>query len=265
LGKKFYKRVNVKGHYRHYYVCDGKGGYKRVRRYISPHQRRVQTVTYITQPAKVKKQLIRAGYDSDDVKVMSKDVPKNLIEGIKTIAKDQDNEYSVAIDFERKKKRPEQMLVMKGGKNTTLKIRDFELFGHTHPGHYFPYPSMVDISNMRPLYPEFIVAGKSGHAVILNIEDFDKFREWVFDYRTSSEADRKKPELFLPRNVERIFDWEKAREDFFRKTGVRVYPLKKRVKIQLKNDPDPERPKTIPYVPRYLLYKWHGSEKEVKK
>ncbi len=228
------RSISVKGHYRTYYVTDGKGGYKQKRKYIKKHKRTIKHLKGITIPTSMKARL-------GSPRTMTKKVPDNLIEGIKTLCKDQDHEYSVDIDFERTLDTPEQMLVMKGGPHSTIKVGDFEMFGHTHPNMSYPHPSIADLHSMQLMHPEFIVAQKTGKTIILNIEDFDRWREWkaAHSYRENKHTRAG------------TVDSKYGRDAFFRRTGVRAYPMVKNLKIELRDDPHREKtfPRTKAYPP----------------
>jgi len=230
-----YKKVDVKGHYRTYTVGSYPGPYKTIKKWIKPHKRTIPKVTMITQATSVKEGV------PFFPQTMVKEIPQNLIDGIKTLVKDQEHEYSINIDFERHLEAPEQMLIMKGGKTETVKIDDFELFGHTHPGHTSPIPSRADIENLHPLKPEFIVAQKTGKTIIMNIEDLKQWKK----YRNREQST----------NVNlRMADSKYGRDLIFRRTGVRIYPLTQPLKIEIIDDPHPE--KKFPRVGSHYMEKW---------
>lgn len=231
-----YRRIPVKTHTRTYYVNDGNGGYKSVEKRIASHTRRIKTGMTITQPAKVKNKVPYIA------RTMTKEIPPNLIEGVQKLAKDQEYEYSIDIDFERKEETPQQMLVMRGGKRETTKIGDFELFGHTHPHEAYPYPSNIDLQNLAPLKPEFIIAQKTGKAILINIEDYKKWFNWKY---------------YGPKVDTRIIEFEQGRKKIFNKTGVMIYPMMKNIKIEMKDDPHYE--KHFPRTSKDYLKKWHSG------
>jgi len=235
MARRQYRTIPVKGHYRSYTIGGYPGPYTDVKKWIEPHTRKISKLTVITQSANVKR---RFPY----YETMTKEVPQNLLDAIKTLVKDQDHEYSIDLDFERRLDSPEQMLVMKGGKRETVKITDFEMFGHTHPGQKYPYPSNTDLRALKPLRPEFIVA-HSGKAIVMNIEDFDKWKQ----YRNSDK--------YVALNWT---ETKRGRDFIFNNTGVRIYPFVKPLKIEVKDDPHPE--KMFPRVSPSTVAKWHAPE-----
>jgi len=241
--KYHYKNIPVKGHYRTYRIGSYPGPYEDVKKWIPKGTRRIKKLNYIPQSFALKSRFY-------NTKTMIKEVPDNLIKGIKTLSKDQNNEYSIDIDFERSLETPEQMLVMKGGERTTVRVGDFELFGHTHPHSYNPHPSNADLYGMMPFKPEFIVAQKTGKTIILSIEDYDKFQEWrnkinIHDPKTSQ--------------VGRNIDSKWGRSAFFNATGIKVYPMVKNLKIEMIDDP--RREKKFPRAGQAQVIQWHTQEK----
>lgn len=233
-----YKTISVKRHRRTYYIKTASGSYRPVKKWIKQHPRKIKTSMKITQKANVKN---KVPYISI---TMTKEIPQNLIDGVRKLTKDQEHEFSIDIDFERKDEIPQQMLIMKGGKRSTLKIGDFELFGHTHPGHTYPYPSNTDLRILLPLRPEFIIAGKSGKTIIMNIENYDKWQKW------KNSGTNIRPNLV---------DTTWGRDKIYEQTGVRVYPMMKKVKIELIDDPHYE--KQFPRAPKPFVEKWHSKQK----
>lgn len=222
---------------------DGKGGYKDVKKWIEEHPRRIKSSMVITQKANVKKNVLYS-------RTMTKEIPENLIEGVKTLAMDQDHEYSIDIDFERKDKMPQQMLIMSGGRRETVKVGDFELFGHTHPTQAYPGPSNTDLRILIPLKPEFIISQKTGKTIILNIENYKKWQHWK-----ASGKD-------IPHRTLSLMDTKWRRDQVFDWCGVRVYPMMKNVKLEMVDDPHYE--KIFPRVKPSLMSQWQ-SEKKIKK
>lgn len=235
MARQIHSKINVKGHYRTYYVVDGKGGYKSIKKWIPAHKRKHKKLIMITQKQNVKNRF-------PTQKLMVKQVPQNLIDAIKSLVKNTNHEYSIDLDFERHLETPEQMLFMKGGFSQTIKVGDFELFGHTHPNSKEPAPSNVDLKNLIPLKPEFIVA-RSGKAIIMNIEDFDTWQK----FRTSDKlADTN------------YVGTEYGRERLLKQTGVKVYPFVKALKIEIVDDP--RREKHFPRASSQYLSKWHSED-----
>lgn len=200
---------------------------------------------------------------------MQKEIDDNLIKGIKEIAKSE-NEQSIALDFERKLTQPQRMIIVEGGKTETLRINDFEMFGHTHPGHYEPIPSTGDLRNMKELEPEFIIAGKSGKIYIMYIDNVFKWNAWKARMHNRGGGSHPIPYERYERYLEtdkykgkgiRLWEYdsgfvstELGRELFYEDTGVRLIPYKKPTTVELKDDPKLE--KRVPSVPEYYLRKW---------
>ena len=236
MARQIHTKVPVKGHYRTYTVGSYPGPYKQIKKWIDPHNRRHTKLIMITQ-----KRNVRDMYPFQ--KTMTKEIPQNLIDSIKTLVKNEDYEYSIDVDFERHLETPEQMLIMKGGKKQTLKHGDFEFFGHSHPNQNIPYPSNIDLRGLIPLKPEFLMA-KSGKAIIMNIEDIKVWKK----YKES--------------NKDVSTNWTETqygRDRMFKQTGVRIYPFVKPLKIEVKDDPHKE--KTFPRASSYYLSEWHSEDK----
>lgn len=235
MARQIHTKIPVRGHYQRYTIGSYPGPYKVVRKWKEPYNRKHTRLIMITQKRNVK--------DRFPSKTMTKEIPQNLLDTIKTLVKDQDHEYSIDIDFERHLETPEQMLVMKGGKRETIRVGDFELFGHTHPNQKYPYPSNTDLKILRPLRPEFIVA-QSGKAIIMNIEDYDVWRKF-------KESNKKADVNWI--------DSQYGRDRLFNQTGVRIYPFVKSLKIEVRDDPHPE--KRFPRASPITLSKWHTPQK----
>ena len=235
MARNEYRTIKVKGHYNTYTVGSYPGPYKQIKKWIPEGTRRIKKLTMVTQPRSIKNFVI---YD----KTMVKEIPQNLIDSIKALVKNTDHEYSIDIDFERHLESPEQMLVMKGGKRQTLKHGDFEMFGHSHPNQSFPYPSNTDLKNLKLMRPEFVVA-KNGKAIVMNIENFEKWKK----YR---ESDRTVTTNWV--------DTQFGRDKLFEWTGVRTYPFVKNLKIEMIDDPI--REKRFPRASSYQLAQWESEE-----
>jgi len=230
------RNIKVKGHYRTYRKGSYPGPYKDVRKYIKVHNRKISQLNFIPLSKDIKNR-------SFGQTTMIKKIPDNLIEGVQKLSMDQEHEYSIDIDFEREMEAPEQMLVMKGGRRTTTKVGDFELFGHTHPGQSYPQPSNVDLRIMHPLQPEFIVAQNTGKTIILNIEDYDKWYKWK---ESGKDISTQRAE----------FEW--GRNYIFNETGIKIYPMVKNLKIELRDDRHPE--KQFPRVSKDKVIAWHTGK-----
>jgi len=212
---------------------------------------------------------------------MTKKIDPDLAKGLKEMAKGHDKEYSIGLDFERYQEQPERVIVVEGGKGETIKINDFEMFGHTHPGHTYAIPSSADLRNLEPLKPEFIIAGKSGKMTIFNIEDEKKYEHWRKQSQKYFMADNSLPindkmarnlkhrkkykndinvnvmsDKDLSHRIVRLND-PKSREMFFDLTGVRAYPYRKVTYVEMKDDPKPE--KAVPTIPKQQLKKYHNE------
>lgn len=206
-------------------------------------------------------------------RTMEKELPDNLAKGVKEIGKDE-YEHSIAIDFERDLKQPQRMAVVEGGKAETLKINDFEIYGHSHPDAAYPRPSNADIRNLRYLKPEFIIAGKTGRIQLYNIEDPQQYEKWkqTHDYVPNANAityddlyklSRRKKYKNLP-DLYKIYPYnysetELGREMFFDITGIKIYPYRKGTVIEMQDDPIYE--KTMPSVPQHYQRKYHEQRK----
>ena len=109
---------------------------------------------------------------------MEKVISPEIINSIKQLAKNR-REYSIGLDFERELKNPQQIVAIQGAETFTYHLHDdFEMFGHTHPSVENPIPSKNDLLNMKIGRPEFIVSGKTGKAIIMNIENDASYRDW---------------------------------------------------------------------------------------
>ncbi len=176
---------------------------------------------------------------------MVKVISPEIMNSVKQLAKSR-REYSIGLDFERELKNPQQIVAIQGAETFTYHLYDdFEMFGHTHPSRENANPSKNDLLNMRVGKPEFIVAGKTGKAIIMNIENEASYREWKKDPYFPSWLNLNKKE---------------DRDKYFRDTGVRIYPYKKGMKVTLIDDPRLE--KGFPFFSGYSLGKIHESERE---
>lgn len=240
---------------------------RRVSAFKAPKLKKRIKPLFLKQPQEIKRRA--------NQRIMTKEIPENLIQGIKKITKNNDFEYAIAIDFERKFEQPERMFILKSGRSETIKIDDFELYGHTHPGHYCATPSTADLWNMKLLKPEFIIAGKSSHAILLNIENLEKYNAWKEDgwerqQRSGKSIGGTNPidvDVYKKANIKVMRDEndsmfyhaltrsKRGRDLIYEETGVRIYPFKGKVKIEMIDDPNPE--KELPKVSQRTLIKWH--------
>lgn len=172
-------------------------------------------------------------------KSMAKEIPHDVMLSAKALAKNK-REYSIGIDFERELKNPQQIVAIQGAETFTYHLNeDFEFFGHTHPNVSEPHPSKNDLLNMKVGRPEFIVAGKTGKTIIVNIEDDNQYRKWKSeDHLDYSWFD---------------FNKKEYRDRYFKFTGVRVYKYRKGMIVTLINDPKLE--KAFPFFGREQLSK----------
>ena len=232
-------------------------------------------VQRIEQPRKVKEQYYSHGYYPG---TMKKELPDNLAKAISEIGKD-DYEHSIAIDFERKMDQPQRMAVVEGGKVETIKIEDFEIYGHTHPNQDIPRASTGDLRNMNYMEPEFIVAGKSGKIFIYNIENPEKYRRWkrLNESNRPSDAPVKYGDFYIIQKRKKYknnpkaqkvtpYDYEQSeigRELFFEATGIKIYPYKKKTIIEMKDDPHYE--KRMPSIPYHYREKYYKQRKATEK
>nr|BDI55125.1 MAG: bifunctional (p)ppGpp synthase/hydrolase RelA [uncultured archaeon] len=200
---------------------------------------------------------------------MTKEFPDNIAKGVRGLAEG-DREQSIAIDFERTLHQPQRMIAIEGGRTSTIRIDDFEIFGHTHPNSTWVMPSATDLLLMNYKEPEFIVAGKSGKIMFFNVEDPNKMTEWLEKsnekgvFKSKVGTNPINSETLLKKYGQKIYNKygyintllkdKEGREIFFQETGVRVYPYKKGMKIEMRDDPHLE--KKVPSVSYELLYKW---------
>lgn len=223
-----------------------------------------RTTTIVNQPKSIRR----------SARTMFRPLFSNIMKSFSQIGKSK-NEYSIAVDLERFLAQPERIAIVKGGKTETMKIADFEFFGHTHPGERIPRPSTGDLRNMRALEPEFIVAGNTGTIHIYNVENRSSYSRWlkrkmksglhessITQQEIQRTAKRKKyknnPEV---REIHQ-WNWEKTklgRDMFFDITGVRIYPVKPDTNIELKDDPHPET-KQMPGLSKETLERYHKGE-----
>ena len=202
-------------------------------------------------------------------KTMIKLLPPNIMKGMKVIARDK-FEHSIALDFERRDTQPQRVVIMKGGEAETIKIQDFEFFGHTHPGSKTAAPSLGDIKQMKTLEPEFIIAGKTGKTLIINVEAPERLQKYIIKTKrpiNSTAVEQKDIEHQKKRKKYKddpllknitpynITETPKGRDMFFDITGIKLYPLKeKSTHVEMKDDPIKE--KAMPTIPKEYLEKY---------
>jgi len=212
--------------------------------------------------------------DKEGKKTMVKRIPDNAMKGFKEVSK-QDHEYSIAIDFERKLEQPERIVLIKGGKISTMKVDDFELFGHTHPNQDKVWPSTGDVQNMNPLKPEFIIAGNSGKIAFFTIIDKDKWQNWKREKKDpyspplttedilELQASNQYPYANNPDAMEITpYDYGETpigRQMFEDTTGVRMIPYHKEFIMEIKDDGTEEH-KYVPQPSKHLLKKYHHED-----
>jgi len=246
---------------------------------------RFRATLYLEQPDKFKKSL-------PFTKFMKKDLDRNEIEAFEKLA-NSPYEKSYAVDFERYLVHPERYAITKGGTSNTMKIGDFELFGHSHPcdRRSQRLPSAIDLKNMQAFKPEFIITRdqfgpnwNNTELYFFNIEDLQKYDAWKERYKDAGsnegsitdlviateiaklfakEKDPKKKEELRKINEDNLFDSEIGRNIFFEKTGVKIYPYDKamsRVNLELLDDPRPEYA-VIPKASTESLKKWQSHLK----
>lgn len=250
------KKVQVTGHYKNVRTRDG---IKRV--WVKPYSR-YGNGSNIVQSSRIKKEL--------NENTMVKDFPENIAEAVKEISKGE-YEHSIGIDFERLMEQPQRMVIIQGGKSETIKLEDFEMFGHTHPDWEEPIPSSADLESMYYLSPEFLVAGKTGKMIFMNIEDDEIHDKWIDkkldpgdhpipykDYKDLIKSSKYSGKL-TPGDYENLNTTKAGRELFFDYTGVRLYPYKgKVVKIEMLDDPVVEKPYLD--VPKEYLKEYHKGK-----
>ena len=197
---------------------------------------------------------------------MTREFPDNIAKGVRGLAEG-DKEQSIAIDFERTLYQPQRLVAVEGSRTSTIRIDDFEIFGHTHPNSYRVMPSATDLLHMNYKEPEFIVAGQSGKIMFFNVEDPNKMMEWleksnekgIFESKVGKDPISSKILLKKYGRLGRsLLEDKEGREIFFQETGVKVYPYKKGMKIEMRDDPHLE--KRMPSVSQKLLYKWKYNQ-----
>lgn len=197
-------------------------------------------------------------------------IQPNVIRSFKAIATD-DKEHSIGIDFQRKGKVPERFFVMEGGRIETVKFNLFDMFGHTHPMDKHPTPSASDIMNMQPFVPEFLISGISKEMIILNVEDLQRYGKWsnqnlhkgindeVFDLDEVSvlltKSLRDKNGSIKGKYYKYLLNDQYGREVFFKVTGVRVYPYRRGMLIEIKDQP--KYNKKVPTISKSDLKVYH--------
>ena len=264
-----YQDRDVRGHYR---KINGK------KKWIKPHKRSLMCLVQpelrheiksgkskmlIKQPEKIKR-------EHEDYTMMTKEISKNLLEVIQKISENE-REFSIGLDFERRRKHPEQMLLLKGSHEETVKFDDYEIFGHSHPKGKEPIPSVADLMSMRFLQPEFIVAGVSGKIIFMNIDDKKRYWNWKSNSERKIEDNTMQTSdvPFMPKEFKRatgsVFGYRKfletedGRDMFFRKTGVKIYQVDKPIKVEMIDLVD--RDKESRHVPDHVLEKWDDKRK----
>lgn len=238
---------------------------------VQQDQRKAQPLT--------QRQLIKQQHG---IPTMYQTFPENIAKSSKELGKS-NREYSIAIDFERRHKQPQRVVAMQGGKVSTVHLKDFELFGHTHPGQYTPRISTGDLRNMKLGEPNFIVAGKTGTMHLYNIQDPKKFNKWK--EKNESKAANTVPITnedleYANRRLKRFKNNPKARNvnslnysdtklgrDMFEsQTGIKITPYKKNMLLELKDDPTYD--KQVPTIPKeygYMYSKPNPSKSKSKK
>lgn len=232
--------------------------------------------TYMTMLTDRRKE--QAVYTSDIMqktnphqKTMVKTIPPEMANSFKELAKNE-REYSIAMDFERRDQVPQRVAAFQGGKAQTVKIEDFELYGHTHPDEVWVAPSLADIRNLKELEPEFLIAGDSGKMIIMTIEDPVRYHIWHSQFKnylggTNPIRQSRYNEIIKndtrfsdlkPSDYYTLLGTKKGRDLFFNETGVRIYPYRKETTIELKDDPKYE--KTMPSIPQPYLKKYHSEK-----
>jgi hypothetical protein len=129
---------------------------------------------------------------------------------------------------------------------------------------------------MSLLKPEFIIA--SEHAILLNVENIEKWEAWKEDkWKKQQYSEKnisgthpidydtfKKENIKIMREKNNLMFYHglthsKAGRDLvYKQTGVRIYPFEGKVKIEMIDDPRPE--KKLPRVSKETLLKWHKED-----
>ena len=207
-------------------------------------------------------------FNDKQLKTMDKKLRSALIKSFKELAKSS-HEYSIALDFERHLKSPERFVAYRGGRTSTSKIGDFEIFGHTHPGEQYVRPSIADIKGLQQNVPEFIIAGSSGDIYIFTLTNKGKWNLWKreLNKRKIKQSHGCPIKGFLTdikKNHPNFTyqQWylikEKGRKIFFEITGVKVIPYTKGMTIKMRDDPIKEN-KMLPKFSIEELAKYHKS------
>jgi hypothetical protein len=169
--------------------------------------------------------------ESPEFKMTERELKPYLIETVTSLGKAK-KEYSIGIDFERELEQPERIVGIQGGTDFTFKLNeDFEMYGHTHPDREVAKPSKKDLLSLEPGRPEFIVAGETGDAIIMEIGNENAYRFWKkFPSYWSSQYD---------------FSTAEDINRFYRNTGIKITPYRKGMKIRMIDDP--RREKSFPF------------------
>ena len=178
--------------------------------------------------------------------LMEKELGIEIMNASRELAKE-DREYAIGIDFEKPLKDPQRILAQRGEEQKCIKIDDVEIFGHTHPHENYPNPSLQDLSTMVPYKPEFIVAGKSGKIIIIEIKNPTKYREWLSTVNEKIKTDKKMQGGMVPlfsKNKEEgsiktafpNLNYLLDREVFLLKTGIQVRDYKPNMKLKIPKD-----------------------------
>lgn len=199
---------------------------------------------------------------------MIKELPHNYMKAISEISKSK-KESSFCIDFKRLKYEDglseHQLTVIEGTEINAPSESSFHshcsMHGHTHPNEDIPLPSYRDL-DIQSCHPKFIVGGNNGTIMFFNVEDKDKHIKYLKNMHRIEEKFkliRKESgvdyDIRLPSiNVRKIYEKygrdfmekygygiygnnllkdKRGRDVFFDQTGVRVYPYKKGMKIEL--------------------------------
>jgi len=241
---------------------------------------------YIEQPSNLKQSV-------PYTKFMKKYLYNREIQAFEKLSQDY-KERSFAVDFERYLVHPERYAITKGGYNRTMKIGDFELFGHSHPYESKDQrlPSAADLRNMNTFSPEFIISypqyarnpESESEIYFFNIEDLQKYDIWKERYKDAGknagsindleiasevaklvvkEKDPKKIAELKQITEATLFDTDLGRQIFFEKTGVKIYPYDKsmvNVNIELPDYPR-ETYAVIPGTSTENLKEWQAHLK----
>ena len=142
-----------------------------------------------------------------------------------------ENSFCINYELSENDKSFATLTIKEGGitrtEKTSGRLGECDIFGHSH-GHGFPSPSRGDLLSMDICKPEFIVGKRDIY--FYNIEDKQKYKE--FSKLKYGNYFQRKPLIRLGGSSNLIR--EEARKEFFKDSGIRIYPYKKDMLIEFK-------------------------------